>query len=84
MHAGVGVDFGRNADFIDEQTATAIHTRYPRLAMASSLMDAIVAVAPRSPAAAPPYSLPGGALRERQTDGITLLELAASHARWGE
>jgi hypothetical protein len=84
VHGGVGVDFGRNADFIDEPTATVIHTRYPRLAMASSLMDAIVAVAPRSPAAAPPYSLPGEVLRERQTDGITLLELAASHARWGE
>jgi hypothetical protein len=84
VHAGVGVDFGRDADFIDEQTAAAIHARHPRLAMASSLADAIVAVAQRSPAAAPPYSVPGGVLRERQTDGITLLELAASHARWGE
>ena len=31
VHSGVGVDFGRNADFIDEQTAAAIHSRYPRL-----------------------------------------------------
>jgi hypothetical protein len=46
-------------------------------------MDAIVAHAQRSPEAAPPYSLPAGVLRERQTDGVTLLELAASHGRWG-
>jgi len=81
---GVGADFGRNVDFIDEQTATAIHTRYPRLSMASTLVDAIVAHAQRSPEAAPPYSMPGDALRERQVDGTTLLELMASHSRWGE
>jgi len=81
--SGIGVDFGRDAEFIDEQTAAAIHARYPRLSMASSLMDAIVAHAQRNPEAAPPYSLPASLLRERQTDGITLLELAASHGRWG-
>jgi hypothetical protein len=84
VHSGVGVDFGRNAEFIDEQTAELIHTRYPRLAMARTLLDAIVAHAQRSPDAAPPYSLPGDALRERQADGVTLVELAALHARWGE
>ena len=84
VRGGVGVDFGRNADFIDEQTAEAIHTRYPRLAMARTLLDAIVAHAQRSPDAAPPYSMPGDALRERQADGITLVELAALHGRWGE
>ena len=36
VRSGVGVDFGRNADFIDEQTAAAIHTRHPRLSMAST------------------------------------------------
>jgi hypothetical protein len=84
VRGGVGVDFGRNAEFIDEQTAVAIHNRYPRLAMARTLLDAIVAHAQRSPDAAPPYSMPGDALRERQTDGITLVELAALHGRWGE
>jgi hypothetical protein len=84
VNAGVGVDFGRNADFIDDQTAAAIHTRYPRLSMASSLMDAIVAQAQRSPEAAPPYSLPGNLLQERRTNGITLLEHAASLGRWGD
>ncbi len=80
---GVGVDFGRHAEFVDEQITAAIHTRYPRLSMASVLMDAIVAHAQRSPEAAPPYSLPGDVLRERQTNGFTLLELAASRGRWG-
>jgi hypothetical protein len=83
-HLGIGADFGLDAEFIDEPTGAAIHARYPRLAMASSLMDAIMAHAQRSPAAAPPYSLPAGVLRERQTDGITLLELAATHGRWGD
>jgi hypothetical protein len=84
VRSGVGVDFGRNADFIDEQTAAAIHSRYPRLSMARTLMDAIAAHAQRSPEAAPPYSFPADVLRERQADGITLLELAASHGRWGD
>ena len=51
--------------------------------MARTLMDAIVAQAERNPEAAPPYTFPSQVLRERQTDGITLLELAASHGRWG-
>jgi hypothetical protein len=84
VRGGVGMDFGRNADFVDEQTAATIHARYPRLSMASTLMDAIAAHAQRSPEAAPPYSFPAEVLRERQTDGITLLELAASHGRWGD
>jgi HD domain len=83
-HLGIGVDFGLDAEFIDEQTAAAIHARYPRLSMASSLMDAIVAHGQRSAAAAPPYSLPASVLRERQTDGVTLLEFASSHGRWGD
>jgi hypothetical protein len=84
LHSGVGVDFGRNAEFIDEQVGAAIHTRYPRLSMASVVMDAIVAHAQRSPEAAPPYSMPGVALRERETNGITVVELSAAHSRWGE
>ena len=79
---GIGMDFGLDVEFIDEQTAVAIHDRYPRLRMTSSLLEAIVAHGQRSSAAAPPYSLPAEVLRERKTDGITLLELAASHGRW--
>jgi hypothetical protein len=84
VRSGVGVDFGRNAEFIDGEVAAAIHTRYPRLSMARTLMDAIAAHAQRSPEAAPPYTFPNQVLRERQTDGVTLLELAASHGRWGD
>jgi hypothetical protein len=84
VRSGVGMDFGRNAEFIDEQTAAAAHARYPRLSMARTLMDAIAAHAQRNPEAAPPYSFPAEVLRERRTDGITLLELAASHGRWGD
>ncbi|CQD09663.1 HD domain-containing protein [Mycobacterium lentiflavum] len=84
VRSGVGADFGRNAEFIDEEIAAGIHARYPRLSMARTLMDAIVAHAQRSPGAAPPYTFPNQVLRERQTDGITLLELAATHGRWGD
>jgi hypothetical protein len=84
VNARVGVDFGRNADFIDDQTAAAIHTCYPRLSMATTLMDAITAHSQRSPEAAPPYTLPGGVPQERRTNGVTLLEHAASLGRWGD
>jgi hypothetical protein len=84
VRSGVGADFGRDAEFIDEEIASGIHTSYPRLAMARTLMDAIVAQAQRSPEAAPPYTFPNQVLRERQTDGVTLLELAATHGRWGD
>lgn len=81
---GVGADFSRNADFIEEQIASEIHRHYPRLAMASTLVDAIIAHAQRSPDAAPPYSMPADLLRERHADGTSLVELMASHGRWGE
>jgi hypothetical protein len=80
VRSGVCADFGLDADFIDEQTATEIHIRYPRLAMARTLIDVIAAHAQRSPDAAPPYSLPAELLRERQNNGVTLLELAATHS----
>jgi hypothetical protein len=43
VRSAVGVDFGRNADFIDEQIAAEIHSSYPRLSMARRLIDAIAA-----------------------------------------
>ncbi len=84
VNGGVGMDFGRNAEIIDDQTGASIHARHPRLAMVTTLMDAIVAQAERSPEAAPPYTFPGELLRERRTDGISLLERAAPLSRWGE
>ena len=37
-----------------------------------------------SQAAAPPYSLGAGLLRERQADGITTIERAAASSPWAE
>jgi hypothetical protein len=81
--AGVGVDFGRNAE-IAAAWAGQIHAAYPRLGLARALTDAIVTHAARSAAAAPRYSLPGELVRERRDDGVTGLELAAATAAWGE
>ncbi len=80
---GVGIDFGLDAEVITGQEKE-IHAAYPRLAMARSLADEIVRRATRSPAAAPPYSLGAGLLRERQADGITSIERAAASSVWGE
>ncbi|WP_134427063.1 HD domain-containing protein [Mycobacterium ulcerans] len=84
VHAGVGMDFGRNAEFVDDRTAALIHDQYPRLSMATTLVDAITTHAQRSPEAAPPYTVPGGLLLERRTNGITALEQLESLGRWGE
>lgn len=83
VNGGVGMDFGRDADFVDDQTAEAIHARYPRLSMATTLLDAITAHAQLSPEAAPPYSFPLGVLQERRTNGITVVEQMAAFGRWG-
>ncbi len=80
---GVGIDFGRNAEIVSGWEKR-IHAAYPRLAMARSLVDAIVERAARSAAAAPRYSIGGELLRERRADGVTSLELAAASSHWGE
>jgi HD domain len=84
VHGGVGMDFGINADIVDDQTGAEIHARHPRHSMVTRLLDAIVAQAERSPEAAPPYSFPSALLRERHADGITLLERLAPVSRWGD
>ncbi|MFJ3922925.1 HD domain-containing protein [Streptomyces sp. NPDC090022] len=80
---GIGIDFGRRAEIV-AGWEKEIHAAYPRLAMARSLVDAIVERAARSDAAAPRYSLGGELLRERRTDGVTSLERAATASPWGE
>jgi hypothetical protein len=80
---GVGIDFGQDALVVNEWERE-IHAAYPRLAMARSLADEIVRRATGSPAAAPPYSLGAGLLRERRTDGITAIERAAASSPWAE
>ncbi|GAB3029099.1 HD domain-containing protein [Mycobacterium bourgelatii] len=83
VNSGVGMDFGRNAELVDDQIADAIHARYPRLSMATTLLDSITEHAQRSPEAAPPYSFPLGVLQERRTNGITVVEQMAALGRWG-
>lgn len=80
---GVGIDFGRNAEVVSGWEKR-IHAAYPRLGMVRSLVDAIVERAARSAAAAPRYSMGAELLRERRTDGVTSLELAAAASPWGE
>jgi hypothetical protein len=79
---GVGIDFGRNAQIVSGWEKQ-IHTAYPRLDMARSLVEAIVDRAARSADAAPRYSLGGELLRERRDNGVTSLELAARSSGWG-
>lgn len=80
---GVGIDFGINADVVDDEQAHRIHDAYPRLSMATALADAIVAQCERIPAKGPAYSLPGELVRERSAPPhVIRLERAASASRW--
>ena len=78
---GVGIDFGRRWEIVSAW-APQIHAACPRLRMVPSLVEAIVAQAARSPAAAPRYSIGGELLRERQASGITTMETAAASSAW--
>lgn len=79
---GIRIDFGDRTDVVMSQV-DRIHQRYPRLDMAKSLADAIVAHAASSTGAAPRFSLPGELVRERKLDGVTSMELAAASSLWG-
>ena len=78
---GIGIDFGRRWEIVSAW-APQIHVACPRLMMVPSLVEAIVAQAARSPAAAPRYSIGGELLRERQANGITTMEIAAASSAW--
>lgn len=85
---GVALDFGGplgsdHLDSVSDEQADAIHVAYPRLEMARSLIDAIVAQAAKSPGNAPRYAIPGEFLRERETFGQTRLENDCRSSRWG-
>jgi hypothetical protein len=82
---GVGIDFGPGSEFITDAQGQAVHSRYPRLRMVTSLVDEIVRHAGRSPQNAPRYTIAGELVRERGRDGHpTTLEQAARTSRWGE
>jgi HD domain len=82
---GVGIDFGPGSEFITDAQGQAVHARYPRLRMVTSLIDEIVRHAERSPQNAPRYSIAGELVRERGQEGHpTAIEQAALTSRWGE
>lgn len=82
---GVGIDFGPGSEFITDAQGQAVHSRYPRLQMVTSLIDEIVRHAGRSPQNAPRYSIAGELVRERGQQGHpTTIEQAALTSRWGE
>jgi hypothetical protein len=88
VREGVGLDFGGvlaggHLDAVTNELADTIHAGYPRLDMIGSLTDAIVAQAAKNPRNAPPYSIPGEFLHERQTFGRTRMENACRSSRWG-
>lgn len=81
--AGIGMDFGSDADLVPADLATQVHERYPRLDMARCLADAIVGQAQGRQQKAPPYTFPGELVRERATAAETGIERLAAQGRWG-
>jgi hypothetical protein len=82
---GVGIDFGRGAEIVDDEQARRIHQAYPRLSMAVSVVEAIVAQCEKFPEKGPRYSIAGELTRERQTPPhLTQIERAAATSRWGD
>ena len=82
---GVGTDFGSGSEFITDAQGQAVHARYPRLRMVTSLIDEIIRHAGRSAQNAPRYSIAGELVRERGQEGHpTAIEQAALTSRWGE
>ncbi|MEV5320938.1 HD domain-containing protein [Streptomyces sp. NPDC052687] len=84
VHQGTGMDFGWDTDCVDDATGAAIHAAYPRLSMATTLTDEIVAQARHRPEKAPLFSIAAELLRERSTPPHrTRMETMAEAARWG-
>ena len=82
--AGIGIDFGHDADLVPGELAARVHDRYPRLDMARCLTDAIVGQAQGRLQKAPAYTLPGGLVRERADGSSTTgMERLAAQGRWG-
>jgi putative intracellular protease/amidase len=81
--AGIGIDFGSDADLVPGEMDGRVHGRYPRLDMARCLTDAIAGQAQDRPRKAPPYTLPGELVRERAAGSKTRMERLAAQGRWG-
>jgi hypothetical protein len=73
VRLGILADLGRHP-LIDLDRAAAIHAAHPRDAVATAIVDGVVAHARRSSAAGAAYTLPGELLREREAGHPTRLE----------
>jgi hypothetical protein len=84
VHLGTGMDFGLGTECVDDTTGARIHSAYPRLSMATTLTDEIVAQARRRPEKAPRFSIAAELLRERSAPPHgTWMETNADAGRWG-
>jgi hypothetical protein len=81
---GVAMDFGLGSDFISDEQGRAIHDRYPRLNMATALIDEIVRHAARGRMNALPPSVAAEFIRERKDGGLSTVERLTRAGRWGE
>ncbi|RJQ68022.1 HD domain-containing protein [Pseudonocardiaceae bacterium YIM PH 21723] len=72
--AGIGMDFGKNAELLSGTDAERVHTAYPRLELSRTLVDEITAQITARPEKAPDYSMPAMLHQERLVSGITALE----------
>ncbi|MEW1780518.1 HD domain-containing protein [Streptomyces sp. NPDC086777] len=82
-YEGIYIDFGKNADLVSEW-AERIHDTYPRLKMARTLTDMVLAHAALSEGAAPRYGIAWELVRERAAEGMTFMERAVAAGPWGE
>jgi hypothetical protein len=81
--AAVAVDFGVGTEFIADDVASAIHAVYPRLNVATNLIDMIVTQSHARPEKAPLYSMSAEFSRERALPGgIAALERQEWASRW--
>ncbi|WP_245645264.1 HD domain-containing protein [Pseudonocardia acaciae] len=83
-YTGIRMDFGWRVEIVTDEVAAAIHAAYPRLAMARTLADEIVAQVRARPEKAERYTLPGELARERAEGGVSLIEAGTAASRWGE
>ncbi|MFI9155179.1 HD domain-containing protein [Streptomyces sp. NPDC053367] len=85
VRTGIGMDFGIATECVDDATGSAVHAAYPRLNMATTLIDEITCQARRRPEKAPLHSLTADFLRERSTPPhTTSLEALTANGRWGD
>jgi HD domain len=83
-HGGIALDFGIGSELVTDGQGQRIHEAYPRLAMATSLVDIIVGQARSRPEKAPGYTMVAELLRQRSTPPhSTDMEALAGQGRWG-